>query len=108
MQELRHDSPDDDDGFLALLLEPLPEGSTERVVTHGAHGRKEESFAQSRGAGLAHGGLEEADRGFEITLVELGVVSPRISTFPESHCPKSPLCSPILKLFKWEEFPIHS
>ncbi len=55
MQELRLDGPDDDDGFLALLLEPLPEGSTERVVAHGSHCGKEEGFAQARGVGHAHG-----------------------------------------------------
>ena len=80
VQELRQDGPDDDDGFPALFLEPLPGGSTERNVAHGAHGGKEEGFAQARGAGLAHGGLEEADRGFEIKFV--GQIGGKIESVP--------------------------
>ena len=89
MQELRHDGPDDDDGFPAILLEPLPEGSTERVAAHGAHGGREEGFAQARGAGPAHGGLEEADGGFEITFVEQ--IGGKIESVPEAN-QAAPFC----------------
>lgn len=60
VQELGHDRADDDDGFLALVLEPVAEGLADGVVAHGAHGGEEEGFPQPRGAGFAHGSVSRA------------------------------------------------
>lgn len=54
MEEFGHDGADDDDGLLAFGFEPFGECFAQRIESHGAHGRKEEGFAKSRRAGLAH------------------------------------------------------
>ena len=57
MKQLGHVGTDDDDGFLAFGFESFGEGFAKRVEAHGTHGRKEQGFAESRGAGLAHRGV---------------------------------------------------
>ena len=46
VKQLGHDGTDDDDRLLALGSEAVGESLAGGVVTHGAHGRVEECFAQ--------------------------------------------------------------